>query len=625
MVSRKKKVAAIIQARMASTRLPGKVLQDVCGQPLLGWIIQRLQKCGTLDVIAVATTVDASDDLISQYCEARKLPCFRGPMDDVLARYLFTAEQLAATHIVRITGDVPFVDAAMSDRLVKAMLDSDADLARCSRPVVHEGIDPCSVSLLQRIATATAEPRYREHPLAYAWDHPGFAKIATIEPHPFESREGYHLSIDNLADLEFARRVYAHFVKIDSLQNYFSACDVLTFLDAHPQVRAINQKVRSNQGRVAAGAPTPRVGILLDGGEQRGFGHLVRMKQLAKELNSYFNCAVYFIAPDNQVCHQQLHRLGAPVLFLRANEGSISMTTVLRSLKSRRPFAVTLSPTLRSHSLPDIFEITPEYFDAIIVDRQAGISVGEASAVKEYAAKLVVVDYAAGELLPSADLIILPNLHAADHILQSPWWKNNPQKCLAGPEYVVLREAFYEARSATLQHGSGKTEVLHSESNDYLLLSVGGTDPYGLLEPMVERLFNIWQGEIVILSGAIPNDRLARHAANPRIRLVRPDADYEMVELMDKATLVVTVFGTVCYEALTRAIPMIVLPHGESDRAAAINFCERSQLAVYVESPDLLDEKTMQAIQNRKPKSRSAEQHRSAQAIFDLLNSPTSS
>jgi spore coat polysaccharide biosynthesis protein SpsF len=621
--ARKKKISAIIQARMTSTRLPGKVLQDICGQPLLWWIIQRLQECKTLDAIAVATTIDPSDDLISQYCEKIDVPCFRGSMDDVLARLLFAAEQLDATHIVRITGDVPFVDAELIDRAVSAMIANDADLVRCSRPVVHEGIDPCSVSLLKRIGAATDAQKYREHVLAYAWDHPGFAKNTTIDPDTFEAREGYHFSVDNLADLEFARRVYSHFLTADSPQKYFSMKEVLAFLDAHPEVRAINQKVKSNQARVPVGAPTPRVAILLDGGQQTGFGHLIRMKQLAKELNSYFNCAVYFIAPDNPVCHQHLDAFGLPAMFLPDHDGSIdplecSDRVAVASTKSMHSnFSVKLSSNLKIHSLTDTFEFRQKPIDVIIVDRQNGISANEARQLKSCAAKLVVIDFASEELSRVADLIFLPNLHASDEILQSSWWKRQPHKCLAGSEYVILREAFWSAK-LQLCREERETEVSHS----YCLLSVGGTDPHGLLKPLVEHLLNLWPGEIVVLAGAISENRLKPYAGNSRIRMTRSISDFEMVKLMDESALAITVFGTVCYELLSRAVPMIILPHGEKDRAAAMNFCERSRSAVYIDSPDLLDETSLESMQRLRVEPITKES-RTAKTIFDLLNSKT--
>src|SRR6202012_4921358 len=116
------RVVAVIQARMGSTRLPGKVLKPIAGQPLLWHIVHRLKKCQLLEDIAVATTVNPADEAIVGWCNANGVIVVRGPEDDVLARYARAAEKLDADIIVRVSSDAPFIDAGFVD-----LVDGDDD------------------------------------------------------------------------------------------------------------------------------------------------------------------------------------------------------------------------------------------------------------------------------------------------------------------------------------------------------------------------------------------------------------------------------------------------------------------------------------------------------------------
>ena len=118
----KPKVAAIIQARMGSSRFPGKVLRHLAGEPVLWHIIYRLKKCQTVDVIAMATSVNPLDDPLEEFCKEQKVFCVRGSEDNVLDRYRQAAEELEADVIIRVTGDAPLVDPEIIDRLVDHLI-----------------------------------------------------------------------------------------------------------------------------------------------------------------------------------------------------------------------------------------------------------------------------------------------------------------------------------------------------------------------------------------------------------------------------------------------------------------------------------------------------------------------
>ncbi|MBS0280900.1 MAG: NTP transferase domain-containing protein, partial [Proteobacteria bacterium] len=145
MIARKyPRIVAVIQARMGSTRLPGKVLRPVAGKPLLWHIVHRLKASRLIEEIAIATTVNPLDEAIVEFGAAHGVAVIRGPEDDVLARFAMAAEQLDADIIVRVSSDAPFLDARFIDHLVTSMMAQGGDyvLMEDGAPCAHEGVDP---------------------------------------------------------------------------------------------------------------------------------------------------------------------------------------------------------------------------------------------------------------------------------------------------------------------------------------------------------------------------------------------------------------------------------------------------------------------------------------------------
>ncbi|MDH5507139.1 MAG: NTP transferase domain-containing protein, partial [Anaerolineae bacterium] len=116
----KKRVITIIQARMASSRLPGKIMQDLAGRPMLAWVVARARRAKTTDEVVIATTTDPADDAVAAYCEQNGYAYYRGSMHDVLDRYYQAARQFDAHVVVRLTADCPLIDPAEIDRTVSA-------------------------------------------------------------------------------------------------------------------------------------------------------------------------------------------------------------------------------------------------------------------------------------------------------------------------------------------------------------------------------------------------------------------------------------------------------------------------------------------------------------------------
>lgn len=116
------RVVGIIQARMGSTRLPGKVLKDIGGQTMLARVVQRTQRAQTVSQVVVATTKSPADDVVVAECERLRVAVFRGAEQDVLARYYWAAKAHQAEAVVRITSDCPWIDPSVVDQVVDAFL-----------------------------------------------------------------------------------------------------------------------------------------------------------------------------------------------------------------------------------------------------------------------------------------------------------------------------------------------------------------------------------------------------------------------------------------------------------------------------------------------------------------------
>ena len=205
------RIIGVIEARMGSTRFPGKVLAELAGRPILWHIVQRLRHCHVLERLVLATSVEPANDILAAYASELGLVVVRGPEDSLLDRHLIAASAFKPDIIVRITGDCPLVDPGIVDRLVEQMVVTGAAYAtvRPGSPCIHEGIDPFTTDVLLRLATEVGhEPSVREHVVSYLKTHPDFAPITYIELDKDEEFAGARISVDTPADLQFLETVY---------------------------------------------------------------------------------------------------------------------------------------------------------------------------------------------------------------------------------------------------------------------------------------------------------------------------------------------------------------------------------------------------------------------------------
>jgi spore coat polysaccharide biosynthesis protein SpsF (cytidylyltransferase family) len=232
------KVVAIIQARLGSTRLPGKVLIELDGMAVLGHVIARAQRIAGVDEVAVATTPASEDDGVAEYAGDRGVTVFRGDELDVLNRYGDCAREMNADAVVRITADCPLIDPELSGRVVLRYLEGDIDYASNYKPPTFpDGLDTevFSFAAIDEAQGRADRPSEREHVTPYIWQHPENFRLANITQEVDHS--GLCWTLDSPQDLEMMQALASHLEMPLVDANYR---DLMNVIRNHPEVAAIN-------------------------------------------------------------------------------------------------------------------------------------------------------------------------------------------------------------------------------------------------------------------------------------------------------------------------------------------------------------------------------------------------
>jgi len=245
-----RRVVAIIQARMGSTRLPGKVLAEIAGVPMLVRTVERARLAMTVHDCMVATTWDAQDDAVEALCLTHGYRIFRGSVDDVLDRYYHAAVRASADVVVRLTADCPLLDPALVDLTVRTFLDASppADLVVNRLPgertfPIGLDVEVVSFAALEQAWREAVEPHQREHVLPFLYDPPGRFRVVRLNAERDYGRLRW--TVDTREDLEFVRQVYARL----GARGEFGWRDVLALVQAEPGLAEINAGVQHKTHR----------------------------------------------------------------------------------------------------------------------------------------------------------------------------------------------------------------------------------------------------------------------------------------------------------------------------------------------------------------------------------------
>lgn len=239
------RIISIIQARMNATRLPGKVLLDICGKTLLEHIIERVKQSRFIDSLVLATTSNPRDRALIELARQIGINSYAGSEDDVLDRFYQAARLFGAEVIVRITADDPFKDPQVIDKIVDYFLKHRLDYASNTiKPTYPEGLDVevFSFAALEKAWRQASKPSEREHVTPYIWNHPEIFKLANIENAVDLSRLRWTLDYEE--DLQFAREIYKRLYR----GNVFLMSDILALLKKEPELEKINQGFERDAG-----------------------------------------------------------------------------------------------------------------------------------------------------------------------------------------------------------------------------------------------------------------------------------------------------------------------------------------------------------------------------------------
>lgn len=239
-------ILAILQARVSSTRLPGKVLKNIISKPMLLRQIERIRRAKLIDKLIVATSLDLTDNPIETLCKENDIAFYRGSLNDVLDRFYQTAKPFNADHIVRLTGDCPLIDPQLIDAVIsfhiKGGYDYSSNNFECTFP---DGLDTevFKYKCLEQAWKEAVLPSQREHVTPFIYQQPDRFKIGNFKN--TVDLSGLRWTVDEPADFELISIIYN---SLYSKNPKFTTNDILAFLDSHPDLKSMNTHHERNEG-----------------------------------------------------------------------------------------------------------------------------------------------------------------------------------------------------------------------------------------------------------------------------------------------------------------------------------------------------------------------------------------
>jgi spore coat polysaccharide biosynthesis protein SpsF len=520
------RVVAVIQARMGSTRLPGKVLKPIAGKPLLWHIVHRLKRSQFIEQIAIATSTNPRDDAIVEFARENNVAVVRGPEDDVLARFARAAELLDADIIVRVSADAPFVDAGFIDHLVEYMIEQNGDYVLLEEGAVtgHEGVDPFSRRALDKLMMdAHGDAVAREHVTGYFKLHPDFVRIARAPVYPPLAHDGGRLTVDTPDDLAFAEALHE---RMAAKAGEASLADLLLLLERDPSLRAKNAHVRQKPIAAAGGLAL----IRCDGGGGFGYGHVKRMVALARSLRDREGLGSIFAVHGSEDALQPIARAGFEATLV---DGTNDLDALGAMISNRSP-------------------------DMLICDLREGLDradlaqlgkrVAFTAVIDDGSPRRLAADYAYYPPVPQAELLDWTGSHCDRHI---------------GWQWAILGQG---KPATTWPNASGRTT---------LLVTMGGSDPQNLTIKCARALAKLdptFRARFVIGPGVANKAQLAR-------AIVALASNFETLEGADglatefaSADAALTAFGVTAYELAAYGVPAIYLCLEEDHALSATAF-----------------------------------------------------
>ncbi len=236
----------LIQARVGSSRLPGKVLKDICGKTDLQRVIERVRRSKKSDEAMVVTSIEKENLPIVRLCAELGVRLFAGSQEDVLDRYYQAAKLIRPDHVIRVTADCPMFDWRYLDQAIDAMK-KDTDYLWMGEDAFPDGLD-FEIIGFHALKKAWAEARLaseREHVTLYIKKHPERFRLQIFD-FPIKGIGHYRWTLDEPRDYEFIQAVYSHFM--DMGKEFFVTEDIVGYLGERPEIVSINSEIKRNEG-----------------------------------------------------------------------------------------------------------------------------------------------------------------------------------------------------------------------------------------------------------------------------------------------------------------------------------------------------------------------------------------
>lgn len=523
---------------MGSTRLPGKVLMKLAGQPMLGRVYRRAQRAATLDEVVVATTLCEEDQSIADFCHSRGWPCFRGSKDDVLDRFYRAAVEHNAFAVVRITADCPLIDPDVIDMVVRQFHEH--------QPLVHHattfqpqrsfprGLD-VEVTRMDALTQAWREarkPAWREHVTPYVYRRPDIFRVHNVlDDH---DRSQLRWTVDTPKDWEFVSRIYDCFE-----DDFFSWRDVLDVLKRHPTWAQINNEVEQE----AHGLPVAGRCLVIraDGNSAMGLGHVMRCLALGQAWQKRGGMC-WFVSRD--IPPPLVRRLGdedIPLKWLNREPGS--------SDDARETIRFAQDQTA-AWVVVDGYHLTSNYVQAIKRSGLRVVSVDDRETVERV----------------TADVVVNQNIYASEALYPN---REPYTSLLLGTRYAMLRDEFGRWRDWRREIAPVARRVLltmgGSDSDNLTLKVIGALEQMGL-----EGL------EVVALVGASnPHSAELQSVVERSAMEIRLDRDpVDVSTLMAWADVAVTAAGSTCWEVAFMGLPSVTLVLADNQERIAQGLSE---------------------------------------------------
>lgn len=548
-----KKVVAIIQARMGSTRLLGKVLLKIKGKPILWHVIERVKRCKKVDSIVVATTIRQEDKKITELAEKCGVETFAGKENDVLDRYYQTAKKFTADIIIRITADCPLINPDTIDKMIDLCLKENADYI-CGHPdfpSIEEGMEVLSFSALEKIKTWANKKYQREHVTIFIKENPELFKIVAFMPKIIFQRKDMRLTVDTKEDLSLVKEIYGKLYKENEI---IDIEDVVVLLENTPDLKKINMNVEMSDVNKYASSKALNKKILKsltkkDNNEEKiftiifrcdsspdiGLGHLIRCLTVAKELQKQ-NQIIFATIKDDT--NSYIKEAGFEIIFKEKDE-------------TEEDFLTRVNSVLNS--------------ETIVVDKKYPYSSNFMNTLKQNTNKVIMIDNVC-EGLTECDEIIFPNAHLDKNVLKKYLSSEKINQIKTGPEYVILRDEILALKDKV-------NHDFHNPPN--IVVTTGGTDPEGVLLKLIPWLkeMNLKANIMILIGQAFKyKNELEKLIINlPDNFKVLP---YSLEEFV-KADIAICTFGISIYEMIYLQIPTICISHSKENAQSAKILKER--------------------------------------------------